>query len=254
MNKNTTILAVLAIAAGVSGSASAAIVMTDVTSNWANPVGGVSVELNINEGRFNNDPPTDAFNQVRWGLPAGGPATRGRSGLGFLGNDPINNIVLDSAFQIGTLKHYNWTIGRNQAVTDVDLSLGAALAVNGTPSPGSPYNFTTHLTINETPNAAPCEFPSTTPCADRITFEQIGASDVFTINGIEYTFRVLGFGQAPGSLQDSFISQEGGESTAPLWAIITAVNPNPNPEPAPLALMALGLGALGWIARRNRTR
>ena len=75
----------------------------------------------------------------------------------------------------------------------------------------------------------------------------MAGGDTFTIGGIVYTLTLIGFGNTSTTLQDSFLSEEGGTTDTFLWARITAVDtpPNPTPEPAPLALLALGLSV--WV-------
>jgi len=251
MNMNRVSAAVTsAVVAGFYGTAMAATInMTTVTSNWHDTIGGVNVIENTSFGRFDADA-GDGFNQVRWGTPSAPSPTRGRSGLGFNGLAPINNISLDTEFKLGELKHYNWTLSSGTAASSSQLGLSAALEIDGLGVPGSPFTFNTALTVDETANTAPCTYPSTTPCADRITFQQVGSSDTFFIDGVEYTFEVIGFGSTPDDLESAFISQEGGDSSAFLWAKITAVEPVS--EPASLALLAASLGMAGWFVRKSK--
>jgi hypothetical protein len=249
--KKQKLLAALALSF-VSGLASAAVINTTTDNgNWSNTLGGpANIRENVSFGRFDVDA-GDGYNQVRWGTPFG-TATNGRSGLGFLGIGG-NNVGLDTAFQIGSLRHYNWTIGLPGASSS-DLAIEVGLNVGG--NARGPFNLSTTIKVDETPNSVlPCPFqPSTINCSDRISFEQATGTDTFTIDGIEYTFDILGFGPAANQLQNSFISQEAGVSEAPLWAKIVAVTPQPTPEPDALALLALGLGGLTWVVRRNAKR
>lgn len=231
------------------GDVSAAnITIPTVSSNWHDTLGGTNVVENVSFGRVDADP-GDGFNQARWGEP-GTSATSGRSGLGFQGLAPLSGIAINTAFQIGELRHYNWTLRLGTGASSSQLDLSAALEIDGVGSPGSPYNFTTALTIDETPNSEPCAYPSATPCSDRITFEQVGTSDTFTIDGVEYTFQVIGFGPTPDALIDEFISKEGGDSTTPLWARITQAT-HPVSEPGSFVLLTAVLGMLAGIRRRS---
>lgn len=245
-----TLAATVLLAASISSAFAADISIPSVTSNWHDTTGGTGVLENVSFGRYDADA-GDGFNQVRWGTPFTGSVNNGRSGLGFKGLAPISPVAIDTAFQIGELRHYNWTILVSSAATGSQLDLSASLEIDGVGSPGSPYNFTTALTIEETPNSEPCDYPSDTPCSDRITFEQVGASDTFVIDGIEYTFEVIGFGPTPDTLIEEFISQEAQASTTPLWARITQA-PSKVSEPGSAALLVASLGLAGMVSRRRK--
>jgi PEP-CTERM motif len=253
LNKQTILVAALAFAA-ISGTASAVVITaTDVTSSWHDTVGdaGANIRENVSFGRGNTGDTGDGegFNQARWGRPTGS-ATPGRSGLGFRSNAPVSGIVIDTPFDLGDLRHYNWTISRGSVATQSQLDISATLNIDG--SSQGPFTFTSALNIDETPNSGTCPYPSDTPCSDRITFENVAGSDTFNIGGVEYTLSILGFGATSATLEEFFISQEGGTRETNLWAQITRADPTPTPEPAPLALLALGLVGLGWFSRRKQ--
>ena len=89
-----------------------------------------------------------------WGQPSLASPTAGRSGLGFKTNDPAA-VKIGTAFNLGTLRHFNWTIGIGSFGTGSRLTVDFGLVIDGVAQ--GPNSVSTDLTVDETIN-------STTPC------------------------------------------------------------------------------------------
>jgi hypothetical protein len=218
---------------------SAALLQADtvdiVSGLWTGSSGGSNVVLN------QANPP---FNDVRWGVDIG----NGQSGLGFDGVAPPPSLLpaIGNPFLLGTLRHYNNPIAGGSAAASVDLAINTDLTIGGSPISTGPFNFRFH--IDETPNVAPCVYPSSTPCADSITFENLLSSDTFMIGTDVYTISIVGFADTLGGpLVNNFISQEGGSNDAYLYGAITA----PIPEPSSIALLLTAAVAIAVPLRRR---
>jgi len=159
-------------------------------------------------------PPT----QIRWGTPAG-PTEQ--SGLGFAAG-AAHTIVYGDSFAIGSLHHFNFPTNSGTSASGVSLDLH--LRVD--PSSPGPALFdapiTIPFTIDETPNQAPCAYPSTTPCADKITF----GTSTFALNSSTadtvYDLQILGFvDSSTPTPVTGLISDENGTTSALLMAVVT---------------------------------
>jgi hypothetical protein len=188
--------------------------LTIVTGDFHDPVGGDNIAFcNPGAAACTNPPPI----QVRWGEPASGTE---QSGLGFDPTAPVP-ISYGTSFSIGTLSHFNFPTNAGTAATDVSLDL----EVRVDPSNPGPalfdHTITIPFTIDETPNVEPCAYPSTTPCADKITFGTSSFLITSTSNSTVYELQIAGFVDPNSSLPvDGLISQENGTSSADLLAVL----------------------------------
>jgi hypothetical protein len=152
--------------------------------------------------------------QVRWGVPLD---ARFKSGLGYAVTAP-QAVPLDTPFVLGSLTHFNFPTNGGTAASAVqlDLTVQVVPAAGGTPLFDGTIDV--HLAIDETPNQAPCTYPSDpgNPCADAIGLSNTATRTFSThAGGFVYELEVLGFRTSPqgGTPLLQFISQEQGSTT-----------------------------------------
>jgi len=157
------------------------------------------------------------LDQVRWGSPWD---STNQSGLGF-DQAASQVIAYGTSFPIGTLTHFNFPTVAGTSATGVSIDLHIIVD----PSIPGPSLFdqtiTIPFTIDETPNADPCPYPSTTPCSDKITFGTSTFQLTNTSNNTVYDLQILGFVDPVNPTPvTELISDEGGLSSAVLQAVL----------------------------------
>ncbi len=245
--RTTRILTATAAAAFLATGAMAASVSIDqIGADWQDPIGGPNPQfndsLNINNG--DNDPTVGGETvSIFWGDPA---TNSGQSGYEFDPTDVSFTANNDTPYSLGSFTHFNQPI-----FTDGGLLSAVELLFHfaGTPidpaagvltSFGAVFDFVHDETGN---NGSLC-------CDDIVTVSAVGgASEDVPVGGFIYTFNLLGFSTDGVDFSNTFVTQEGFNSSSDLWFdfSVTAV-----PLPAAGWLLLAGLGALGAAGRRRR--
>jgi hypothetical protein len=116
------------------------------------------------------------------------------------------------------------------------------------------------LTLDETPNTAPCAIPnptgSTTPCDDFFTFTAVGLADLnFAANdGSLWTasFRLANFVNSFFDGVNTVFTSEGNVSSLDVQVLLTERDIPEVPEPATLGILGLGLLGLATAKRSKK--
>jgi hypothetical protein len=233
MRKLTLGLLALALMALLVPSALATLIpITNITLTWSNPLFTPGIPVyTINNGGVG------ATSELRWGSGIA------KSGYDITPVAPFINpdIPTDNPFILGTFTHLNEAI-LPPSLTHVDLTLSMDI-------PGQTVVQTWTLNHNETPNYP----PAPACCADIVTWNVPTNSTAFVYNGVNYKINLIGFDQG-GGIIDQFISPEGQNNSADLYAEIVEYNIPTIPEPSSLLLFGTGLTAFGLIARVRRSK
>jgi uncharacterized repeat protein (TIGR01451 family) len=192
--------------------------------------------------RYNNTATVGDENQVAYGrsgssCPSSLDLTQ-QSGFGFDGSAPPS-MSFDSGevFLIGELIHYNRPIQAPDKLQHVDLRLDLEFS-----DPAITTSLTYTLTLDETPNQAPCAYSGTSVCPDRVTFEDTIPDETFgPIEGKYYTLQIVGFAPGepgtceyvPGATINEFITEESEENHACLFGQVLVAEPSIDIEKNP---------------------
>jgi hypothetical protein len=238
MTRKAVAITLAAIAgAMVAAPAHADLVTIDtVDTAWQNPVGGANIVI-VN---------TAGLDTIRWGT---GQTPAGPSGYNWLPMGTPFVAPSEVPFSLGVFTHVNQPISSG---ADAIASVEQAFTVGTFASPAT-LSATFLFGHEETFNGLPCAYPSTTPCADRVTVSNAFFNAPFVYNGIDHFFTLLGFSTDGGAtFSTEFVTQEAGNNNADLYAIITHTPVGDVPEPTSLVL--IGSGLLAAAARRRFRR
>jgi hypothetical protein len=232
--RHSFLLAIVSV--GIAASANAApLTISNILGGWENATGGTPAIVNV---------AAQGTDTARWGVPA----NVDQSGYDFTPTAGAFNPTLGVAFSLGNFIHHNNPVGDDGSVpTGIDYSF--SFSTNGAPAGLADI---IHFDHNETPNAEPCPSPSAIPCDDIVTISSVSLDSLITVGSDVYFFNLLGFSTDGGAtISSQFFSQEGGQNSAGLYAIVTA---QPIAMPEPGSLLLIGTGLAGVVTRLRRRK
>ena len=204
--------------------------ITSAIAKWTAVSGGTGITgLNTDE--------------VRWGTPATGS---GKSGLKFVPITTTATVATNTPFALGTLTHFNFPVFLGGTPSTATLGIDMIVSNGNTDT----AMFTFSFAINETPNAAPCgaDQVSTTPCDDIITFPGAISPQTVTIDGVDFTLTLLGFGPTANNLINKFVTEESKSSTTTLFAQLESDEPPTITAPADVTAECSETGGASNVA------
>ena len=155
--------------------------------------------------------------QIRWGQPV---VATNQSGLGFE-KTGAHTVVYGANFALGDLTHFNWPTVSDTSSTSVELALHLRVEPSVPGAALFDQTISIPLAIDDTPNVDPCAYPSTQPCADKITFGTSSFQLVSTSGTTVYELAIQGFVDVGTTNPVSgLISDENGSTTASLIAVV----------------------------------
>lgn len=250
------LLPIAAAAAFALPASAGEVTLSGITGVWQNAFGG------------GNPPPASGTvtglgtSQVRWGDPSGQPNKSGYN-FGAVAGPLIYNLPPNTPiFSLGSFEHLNFPIDSGTSITGIQLKVTANVSIDGNDQGNK--NFLFDFTHNETPNGAdPCanggdngDPPNQNGCADSVKLAYNTDSEVFVVDGEEYTLNVFGFSMNSDGTNPftEWWTAENKQNTAYLVANITLKDqvgpPAEIPEPSTFALA--GLAVFGLAAARRR--
>lgn len=205
--------------------------LTSVSGTWSSVTGGQNIT-------------GQNTNTVMWGA-----TTTYRSGYKFTA--PASSAInLNTLFSLGTFTHMNQIIPLNTAITAATLKTNIKLNIEGTLI-SETFNF--NFLHNETPNIInTCPVGSVSICDDIVTLTNNSLiTKEYTINGSNYTLKVLGF-QYNNQLMQSFYTKEKLDNSASLMAVLTK-SEVVVPEPSTYLMLGSVLAFCAYLkARKGR--
>ena len=228
--------AVLALGMSVSVATAGTVTINSISGVWQNsdPVSGISGL---------------GTERIRWGTNEGS----GRSSYKFDAADtPIEPTEGDD-FDLGEFTHFNKPIS-GTLLRSVDLLVTIGFSIDGNAQ--TPVESLFSFTHDETPNEddlEDCKYPgSVTRCDDLVTATlNLGSTQSFFLDGIEYVFTISGF-EVGGSTLTSFLTKERADNTATLKArYVTKDSVEVIPLPAAGWLLLAGVAGLAAMRRKK---